>query len=69
MTEIQERFEKIRDKNPNYSSYLCFAKAVIGQRLNDGAIKRSFRKLVSENDYAVEEKRETIKFLIEISHQ
>jgi hypothetical protein len=68
MRSIKRRFNNIAKRNPNYSSYLCFAEAIKGQRFSKQMIQRWFNKLVDKNDYARSEKRGTVDFLVNLSN-
>jgi hypothetical protein len=57
MKSIQIKFDKISTKNPNLSSYSCFAKAICGERLNRQTIHRWFYKLVDREDYDSKNKK------------
>jgi hypothetical protein len=68
MRSIKRRFNNIAERNPNYSSYLCFAEAIKEQRFSKQMIQRWFNKLVDKNDYARSEKRGTVDFLVNLSN-
>ncbi len=68
MKSIERRFRGIKEKNPNYSSYLCFAEAVSKQKFSKQTIQRWFNRLVDKDDYAKSEKRETVDFLAKLSN-
>jgi hypothetical protein len=68
MKSIKRRFDNIAKRNPNYSSYLCFAEAVKERRFSKQMIQRWFNKLVDKDDYARSEKRETVDFLVSLSN-
>ena len=58
------RFElAVTEENPNASSYICFAKAVKGQKLKDETISLWFTKLVDKEDYLKAERMGIIKHL------
>jgi len=57
MKSIERRFEVMVKKYPYHSSFICFARAVTGQKLSRDMIKRWFNKLVDKNDYDPKDKR------------
>ena len=63
MKSLERRFKDIESKNPNYSSYICFAEAIDKQRFSRRAIRHWFDKLVDKDDYAVDEKNEVLRHL------
>ncbi len=67
MKSLERRFNNITEKNPNWSSYICFAEAIKGQDFNEQAIRRWFNKLVEKDDYAKNEKKAVLGFLIDLS--
>ncbi len=67
MRSVRRVFEKIRAKNPLWSSYLCFAEAVRGKHFSRRTILKNFNALVDKKDYARNEKKEIIDLLVELS--
>lgn len=67
MKSLERRFKDIEDKNPNYSSYICFAKAVEEQNFNRSTINRWFTELVEKDDYASDEKKEIVDHLVRLT--
>jgi len=63
MRSIQKRFNNITNKNPNWSSYICFAEAIKEQRFSKQTIHRWFQKLVDKDDYVNNEKKEILTHL------
>lgn len=68
MKSLERRFNNIAERNPSWSSYLCFAEAVKEQCFNTQTIQRWFNKLVDKDDYARGEKREVVDFLVNLSN-
>ncbi len=64
MKSLQRRFDNAQTKHPRYSSYLCFAAAVYGQKFSPVIIRRWFNKLVERDDYVRAEKKAIIRDLI-----
>ena len=67
MKSLQRRFDGIVEKNPNLSSYTCFARAIKGQGFNKQTIHRWFQKLVEKDDYEKKEKRAILAHLENLS--
>lgn len=61
MRSIEKRFQKITEKHPNLSTYICFTKTVTGQGYNNSMIRRWFKKLVDPEDYDASENK-TVHF-------
>ena len=68
MKSLERRFNNIKEKNPNWSSYLCFSSAIKGQSFNKQTIHRWFQKLVDKDDYARSEKRVILAHLDNLSN-
>jgi hypothetical protein len=67
MRSLKGVFNKVREKNPFWSDYICFAEAVRGKKFSRKTIFRHFNSLVDRNDYAKGEKKKILKFLLELS--
>ena len=63
MRSLEARFKKIAEKNPFWSSYICFAEAIAYQRFSRSIIHRWFQKLVDKDDYAKNEKKAILEHL------
>lgn len=68
MKSLERRFNNIAEKNPNWSSYICFAEAIRGQDFSEQVVRRWFNKLVDKSDYAKNEKKVVLNFLIGLSN-
>ena len=68
MKSLERRFNNIAEMNPNWSSYICFAKAIKGQSFGEQVIRRWFNKLVDKDDYAKNEKKAVLGFLVGLSN-
>jgi len=68
MRSLEIRFKKIAEKNPNLSSYICFARTIAGQKYNRQTIHRWFNELVEKDDYAKSEKRALLTHLENLSN-
>lgn len=67
MKSLERRFKNIQEKNIYWSTYLCFAEGVKAQQFGRQSIHRWFNKLVSKDDYAQNEKKEVLSFLMNLS--
>jgi hypothetical protein len=67
MKSLKRVFNRIRSENPFWSDYTCFAEAVRGRKFSRKTIIRNFNSLVDKEDYAKNEKKEIIEFLVKIS--
>lgn len=63
MRSLQARFKQVSEKNPLWSSYICFTIAIKHQKFGRETIHRWFLKLVKEDDYARKEKRAILEYL------
>ena len=63
MRSIERRYRNIEQKNPMWSTYICFAEAIKGQNFCHKRISEWFNKLVDKEDYAKSEKRAILQFL------
>jgi hypothetical protein len=69
MKSLERRFNKITKENPYWSSYICFAEAISGQKFSRQTIHRWFNKLVEKDDYDKKDKRALLKQLIELTQK
>lgn len=67
MRSIQRKFNKIVERNPLWSSYLCFAEAIRKRGFSSQTISRWFNKLVDKNDYDKKEKKGIVMHFVQIS--
>lgn len=63
MKSLERRFINIAEKNPLWSSYICFAEAVKEQNFSRDILHRWFQKLVDKNDYTRGEKKAILDHL------
>lgn len=68
MKSLKRRFDNVTEKNPNLSSYTCFARTITGQGFNKQTIHRWFQKLVDKEDYLRKEKRGLLTHLDNLSN-
>jgi predicted RNA-binding protein YlxR (DUF448 family) len=67
MKSLERRFRNISENNPHWSSYVCFAEAIWGQKFCKKIIKKYFNKLVERDDYEKRDKKQIIKFLVSLT--
>ena len=67
MYKVSERFTKVQQAHPHLSSYVCFARAVAGTGLSENTVRRQFYKLVDPGDYAANEARQILDYLVELA--
>jgi len=68
MRSLKRRFKNIEKGNPFWSSYICFAEAVSGQKFSKQTIHRWFLKLVDNDDYDKKDKRALLSHLRDLSN-
>jgi len=68
MKSIQRRFDDISNKNPHWSSYICFAEAIKHQKFNKESIRVWFNKLVNKDDYDKKDKKTLLDQLCALSN-
>lgn len=69
MRSIKSRFEKIKEKHPEWGHYYCFVQAVSGQGFSKDIISRQMKKLLVENyDYQKSEKKGLLRQLEDLSN-
>jgi hypothetical protein len=67
MKSIQRRFNKIQQKNPYWSSIVCFNEAIKEQSFSRKSIYYWFSKLVNKNDYQKCDKKTMLHFSLSLS--
>ena len=68
MKSIERRFNNISQKKQGWSTYLCFAEAVKGQKFSREAIHRWFNKLVDKDEYSLKDKKKILTNLVSLTH-
>ncbi len=68
MKSMQRRFDCISNKNPHWSSYICFAEAIKQQKFNKESIQIWFNKLVDKDDYDKKDKKTLLDQLYDLSN-
>ena len=68
MKSLERRFKKIQEKKPHSSSYVWFAEAVTGEGFSKKAIYFWFPKLVDNEEYEKNIKKDLLDHLCRISN-
>ena len=63
MKSIKIHFKKIKEKNPYWSSIICFIKAIRTGHYHPETIKNAFNELVDKDDFLRGEKIELFSWL------
>lgn len=63
MKSIKRPFNKIQEANPDWSSFVCFAKVVQGKKFTKERVQRQFNSLVDKDDYTSSEKRSLVTWM------
>ena len=63
MRSIERVYQKISEKNPFWSSYVCFFMAIENRNFTPEIIARWFNKLVDKDDYSSADKKAILSFL------
>ena len=61
MRSVEARFRKMTLKHPSSSSFICFGRAVRGQKFGKSVVAKFFGRLVDKGDYARSDKRRLVK--------
>lgn len=67
MKSIYRRFKLIYDKNPLWSSYICFAVAITKQQFGKKTIYYWFNRLVEKDDYQRSERKHHLAHLLNLT--
>jgi len=67
MYQVQNRFNKIAAANPYYSTYTCYAETIKHTNIAETTIRRWFYQLVDPEDYAKEEVRSILRYVVSIA--
>ena len=67
MRSLERVFNKIKQENPLWSDYLCFAETVKGKKFSRQTIGQYFNRLVDKDDYDKRYKKTLLKQLSELS--
>lgn len=66
MRPIEIRLAEIAKKHPHWSSWSCFIYIINGKGVGKQTISKLFDKLVDKNDYAKNERKELINYLLKL---
>lgn len=67
MKSIERRFKGISARHPAWSTYTCFAEAILGTNFTLRIIKYWFNRLVDKKDYDTKDKKRIVAHLISIT--
>ncbi|MFH1509520.1 MAG: hypothetical protein ABIE68_05115 [bacterium] len=67
MKSLNRRFENLKKKNSNWSSYICFAETIINQEFHEQTVRRWFYKLVDKNDYYWKDRNALLRNLVDLT--
>jgi hypothetical protein len=68
MKSLERKFNEIRERNKNFSTYICFTKAIEGKKFNKRITYYWFKKLVDKDDYVGSEKMSILRHLDYLSN-
>ncbi|MDO8408121.1 MAG: hypothetical protein Q7S95_02705 [bacterium] len=68
MRSIERRFEIAVQRNPNLSTYTCFAKAIKYQGFSRRSIRQWFECLVEKEDYQKSDTQALVAYLAKLSN-
>lgn len=63
MKSIKRRFDNISEKYPFWSSFICFQRAIEGQKFETRTIRHWFKKLVDKDDYDRKDRKAILQSL------
>ncbi len=63
MSKLERAFSSLQEKNPYWSSIICFANAVMGRKFGKMAIGQAFKKLVEKSDYERKDRDRILGYL------
>ncbi len=69
MKSLKRNFLKIKEKNPYWSSIICFNVTTLKQVYSRKIIVKWFSVLVEKDDYDIKDKKSLIKFSCELSNE
>jgi len=67
MKSLERRFNNIQNRNPYWSTYTCFAEAVIGANFTKRTLRYWFSRLVDKSEYDKKERQSTIDHLLDLN--
>lgn len=67
MRSIHRNFKNIKEKHPEWGSYIVLAETVYGNNFSKDRLARAFNELVDKEEYLREEKRELLAYLYKLN--
>jgi len=64
---MNTEFRIIKNQNTNLSSLICFMKVLHTKQYSRSIIRKGFNKLVSKEDYSIEDRDEILEYCLQIS--
>jgi predicted RNA-binding protein YlxR (DUF448 family) len=69
MRSFKRVFNKIKNKNPDWSNYICFAETIRRRKFSKQTIVRYFNRLVDTDDYQNKDKKSLLQQLLKLSQE
>jgi len=66
---LEKTFNKLLEQNKDYSTLTCFNIAIEGKHYGKMMIRKAFNKLVSADDYGIEDKDEIIEYCQDLTNE
>jgi hypothetical protein len=67
MRSLERVFNKIKQENPLWSDYICFAETVKARKFSRETIAWYFNRLVDKDEYIKKDKKTLLKQLSELA--
>ena len=67
MRSLERNFNTIKQENPLWSDYICFAETVKARKFSRQTIGQYFNRLVDKVDYVKKDKKTLLKQLSELA--
>jgi monoamine oxidase len=67
MKSITRNFKNIKEKHPEWGSYIVLAETVYGNNFSQDRLARAFKTLIDKGEYLKEEKKELLAYLYELN--
>lgn len=67
MKSINRKFKNIKEKHPEWGSYIVLAETVYRSNFSKDRLARAFNALVDKEEYLKEEKKELLAYLYELN--
>jgi hypothetical protein len=67
MRSLKRVFNKIKNENPLWSDYICFAETVKTRKFSRQTISQYFNRLVDKDEYVKKDKKTLLKQLSELA--